>query len=96
MKKLYLFNFNDSLGTREKITAHLDTNPKYIHNWYYCMTNTIFIISSYTAQQLFDFIQKIDNQKTSRFIVSEMDSSYDYQGWLPKDAWDFINKNINP
>lgn len=92
--KLYFLHFNDSLGTREQITAHLDTNTREIIDWYYCMTNTIFIVSNYTAKQLAEFLKPLDKKNVGRFVVIELNRDSEYWGWLPDDAWEFIKKYL--
>ena len=91
---LYILNFNDNLGTREQIANHLDTNKTNIQNWFYCMTNTIFIASTYSAHDLADFIKKLDKSKSSRFFVIKIVTGTDSWGWLPQEAHNFINQYV--
>ena len=87
---LYVLTFNDSFATREKITAYLDNRKDIVSDWYYCLTNAIFIASSASAKQLTEVLLGLS--KTGRFLVSEIKSIPCNDGWLPQNAWDFINK----
>lgn len=86
---LYALSFNDDFASRDRITAHLDTRRDLVGDWYYCLTNTIFIASPVTVHFLNDFLLSLS--RTGRFFLSPV-GKYNHQGWLPKDAWDFINK----
>ena len=90
--KLYVLNFNDSLGTREQITTHLDKNRTHVQDWYYCMPNTMFIASTLTAQKLIEYLQELDTSAAARYFVQELNTSTTYYGWLPEDAWKFVDK----
>lgn len=94
-KKIYCLNFNDNLGTRDQITSLLDSNRDKIPNWYYCMTNTIFIVSFYTAKELAEFIKKLDKDNVARFFVQEIIPNSNSWGFLPQDAHSFINKYVS-
>lgn len=87
-----MFNFNSDLGSRAKITSHLDTDKVNISDWYFCMTNTIFIASTFSAKQLAEFLKPLDIKNKARFVITELNRNVQYWGWLPDNAWNFINK----
>lgn len=89
---LYLLTFNDNLGSRDQITVHLNKNSHVISDWYYCFLNAIFIASSLNAEQLRDLVNSIRVSPDARFFISEVKGYPAYDGWLPKNAWDFISK----
>jgi len=90
--KLYILSFNSDLGVRDKITSHLDTDRVNIRDWYYCLTNTIFIASIYSAKELTEFLKPLNIKNKARFVITELNRNIQYWGWLPNNAWKFINK----
>lgn len=89
---LYQLSFNDDFATRDQITAHLDKDRTHIQDWYYCMSNTIFIASTYSSEALRKYIEKLNTEQKRRFFISGIYRLPNYDGWLPKSAWEFINK----
>ncbi len=89
-----MLQFNDNLGTREQITAHLDAHSNQPIDWYYCMTNTIFIATSLPAIQLLDYIRQKAQSPEARIFITELNRGCEYWGWLPKNAWNFIDKYL--
>ncbi|SRR6266487_1471820 len=84
----YILVFDDGLGTRQEIQNFLDTRPE-ILNWYACMSNAIFIVSDKTASNVREVISAF-NKNGANFII--LDANTDKNGWLPRKAWDFLNK----
>lgn len=89
---LYSVTFNNNFATRDNIVAHLDTRRDVIIDWYYCLTNTIFVVSTLNGSQLRDFLKPIASSAEGRFFISEIKKYPANDGWLPQGAWDFINK----
>jgi hypothetical protein len=59
--------------------------------WWHYMTSTWLLSTTKTPQQVFDAIHPhLDNQDF--LLVCEL--SPNYQGWLPKQAWDWINAEL--
>lgn len=87
MLKPFLLVFNDSLVTRQAILDHLDTRPE-IKNWFAFLPTAIFIISDRNATTLSNLIQ---NTFPGRFFMITEVPPGSNNGWLAKDAWDFIN-----
>ncbi len=82
----YILVFSGDLGTRDQIKDFLDSRSEII-TWYYCMTNAIFVRSSFTAKTLTVMFREFTKDK-GRFIF--LDCATDRNGWLPADAWKFM------
>ncbi len=94
---LYILNFNDNFSTRDQITAQLDSRRDLVQDWYYCLTNSIFIESSLSTTQLRDFLLTISKEHpNARIFISTIKKFPLNDGWLPQPAWDFINKYSQP
>jgi hypothetical protein len=83
----YLFVHTEQYGTREKVKAFIESRPDIIVNWYYCLPNSFFIVSPYTAEQLSNHLHSFS--ATGWFVV--LDTATDRNGWLPKTAWELMN-----
>lgn len=60
-------------------------------SWWHHLDSTWLIYTSETAQQLFDRLhQHIDSN--DYILIIEVKKNY--RGWLPKDAWTWINNHI--
>jgi hypothetical protein len=61
-------------------------------SWWHYLDSTWLVHSSMNATQIWNHIaSKVD--ASDRILVIGVTS--DYQGWLTKDAWDWINARIN-
>jgi len=61
--------------------------------WHYLESSYIIIVeSNITATDICNFIQQLMPNK--HFFVSELNLQ-NHNGWLPKEAWDWINKFNN-
>lgn len=87
MLKPYLVVFNGSEVTRQSLLDHLDTRPE-VKNWFAFLPTGVFVISDRTASQLAEAIRIAFPIAT--FVVTEIPPGAN-DGWLNKDAWDFIN-----
>jgi hypothetical protein len=92
MKWCYFLSFSENAGTHAEMKKFIDSCPD-ILNWYYCMSNTFFIISERTASRLADIILTFTKKKGRFFII---DANSDRSGWLPPEAWKFIKKSDEP
>lgn len=83
--KTYILIYSDLLGSKQEVIDLLNSIP-IINNWRTDITNTFFVKSEETADEIADNI--IEKKANARFFISEISSNK--QGWLPKDAWKFI------
>lgn len=86
---VYFIVFSTKAVTHERAKEFLDKAPE-VENWYTCIANTFFIVSPYTANSLTDIICERLTGGTGRFFITDV--ATDTNGWLPKQAWDFLNK----
>jgi hypothetical protein len=61
--------------------------------WWHYIATTWLVDTNNTPQQVSDAIQPFLAPQDF-LLVTEMGKTY--QGWLPKEAWDWINSRINP
>lgn len=74
--------------TVSEFTTAIDKFPKSIPNWMTVLPQTVFVVSPLTASNLNDFLrEKIPT--LGRMLV--LDAKTDRNGWLPKNAWDFLS-----
>ena len=76
-----------------KFHSTITTAPGVV-NWWHYIDNAYIIItdSNTTATNVSDFVQV--HMPNKHFIVSELNLK-NHNGWLPKEAWDWINKYQN-
>lgn len=87
--KVFLFVFNDYLGTHETLLKFLDKHPK-ILNWMALFNNTFLLVSEYDDETLSNMIYKrFKRTNKEMFIITEIDIETT-QGLLPEFAWEFI------
>jgi len=59
--------------------------------WWHYLESTWLVVSNESSQQVWDRIaQSIDENDSVLIIEVRKNKS----GWLPQDAWDWINKNV--
>lgn len=93
MRKSYLMTYSATLGTRDQIKEWLNEMPEVI-TWRTDLPNCFYIVSTHTAQQLFNALQRVAGKK-GRFLISEVTSNK--QGLLPSDTWYLLNnKQLKP
>lgn len=90
MKKAYLLVYDSSFGNRDAVKGIL--NQIYmIEKWRYDMSNSFYLISEYSAEQIANEIRNKSGDK-GRFIVSEIPAnSY---GWLTSESWYLIQNKV--
>ncbi len=87
MMKPYLFSFNATMGTRQQVLDFLDTLPQVL-NWYAPLPQSVILISDSPMQKLSELIH--NHYPMSFFIITEIVDKAN-NGWLPREAWEFIN-----
>jgi hypothetical protein len=60
--------------------------------WWHYLASTWLIETNRNAQQVFEALHPHMEQQDS-ILVAEMAPSYPF-GWLPKDAWDWVNSRV--
>ncbi|MBL2630017.1 hypothetical protein ELK49_29015, partial [Klebsiella pneumoniae] len=86
MKKLYIFNYTEEVGTREQIKAWLGQEEK-ITNWRYDMPGCFYLVSDATANELSQSFIMFNGTK-GRHLIAEINDNR--QGLLPKQTWTFM------
>lgn len=68
------------------------TTAKGVNSWWHYIDNSYIIITdnNVTATNLSEFI--LHHLPNKHFFVSELNLK-NHNGWLPKEAWDWINNN---
>jgi len=63
--------------------------------WWHHLDYTWLIATHETADELYS---RIANHllKSDRELIVELTPGSEYQGWLPKDGWDWIAKHLGP
>jgi hypothetical protein len=70
------------------------TTAKGVINWWHYLEPTYIIIveNNITATNVADFVRQLMPQKY--LLIAELNLR-NHDGWLPKEAWDWINKYTN-
>jgi len=71
-KWTYLLVFDDAVGTRREVLDFLDRQPE-ILNWYTCLSNAVFIVSTKTASELTSLFRSFTSDK-GRFVILDTDT----------------------
>ena len=89
--KIYLItystdiNFNNNI-VRKKMNDLL--NQGYIFDWWYYVDNTYLVACKLDVNTLYNAVYSAINRN---LLIVEIKLE-NIQGWLPKSAWDWINK----
>ena len=59
--------------------------------WSHYLESTWLVVSNETSQQIWNRIAPTIDKNDFVLIIEVRRNSY---GWLPKDAWDWINTNV--
>jgi hypothetical protein len=86
--RCFLVGFNALSLPVKDLTDFFDTREEIV-NWYGILPGQIFIVSSLDARMLNHLIG--DRYPKEFFVVAQLDSA-STDGWLPEDAWNFINQ----
>jgi hypothetical protein len=62
-------------------------------NWWHYLESTWLIITEETATQVWNRISNHVHKDDRVLIIEVRDRS---QGWLPEQAWDWIDQNVPP
>lgn len=94
-RKAYIINFDKGglLDTFDYKKFHdtLTTAKGVINWWHYIESSYIIIVEkNISATIIGNFVQQYMPNK--HFFVSELNLN-NHNGWLPKEAWDWINSN---
>jgi hypothetical protein len=73
------------------LTAELKNSPY----WWHFLDFTWLIATNESAEQIYSRIANHLDQTDSELIVQIRRGSQ-YAGWLPKEAWDWIEERIGP
>lgn len=60
--------------------------------WWHYIDNTWIIRSNETANQLYQRLSSFSGININRLLIIKIDEN-NKQGWLPREAWDWINQN---
>jgi hypothetical protein len=86
--RCFLIGFNPLSLAVQELTGFFDTRAEIV-NWYSILVGQIFVISALDAKTLNRLI--VNRFPKGFFIVAQLDPSAT-DGWLPQEAWDFINQ----
>lgn len=69
------------------------TNAQGVKNWWHYIDNSYILITDWaiTAKNITDFIMKIT--PNTKFFICELKLN-NHNGWLPPEAWEWINKQL--
>jgi hypothetical protein len=62
--------------------------------WWHYMSSTWLLSTTKTPQQIVDAVTPYFERQQDFIFVCELTPNY--QGWLPKQAWDWINAELRP
>lgn len=91
MKKVYLMVFDRDPTYNYELLHNVIKMDPYIYDWWHYLQSTYILVSTLTADALADRLML--SFKNQRFLLVEINSK-NYQGWLPKDAWEWIRKYL--
>ena len=85
--KLYVFLYNDTIGTQQSVQFFLETRREVL-NWFRFAPHSFLLVSNESLQTLTVMFQ--NNFPGSWFFLSEINGTTS-NGILPQGYWDFIN-----
>ncbi|OPG73052.1 hypothetical protein B1219_08175 [Pseudomonas ogarae] len=88
MRKVYLFIYNDEVGTRQEIKTIINEMSTVI-TWRFDIPHCFYIVSENTAIEIYEEFSVANGQK-GRFMFVECTDNR--QGLMLKDTWYFLNK----
>ncbi len=59
--------------------------------WWHFLESTWLVVSNETSQEIWDKIAPVVDKNDFILII---EIKRNYYGWLPKDAWDWIDTNV--
>lgn len=92
MNKAYILTFDRNPYVNYNVLNDGIKNDSNIVNWWHYMLSTYILISPLSGYYLSERIrQYLPNH---RFLLTRVDLS-NKGGWLPQDAWDWINRYVS-
>jgi len=85
---IYIVTY-DLYGPTDGYTALYEALKSQGDSWWHYLRNT-WLISTYKSPEQIAADLKSHIQEKDRFLISRLQSPY--QGWLPKDAWEWMHK----
>ena len=73
-------------------TTAIDRELQRLPNWSHWMNNTWLISTDEVADVLYARLQG-KFLETDRLLIASLDAQSDFAGWLPQEAWDWIEDN---
>jgi hypothetical protein len=89
MYKFYILVFDPTRIQMSKEIHEVIKKSQFIYTWWHYLNSAYIIKSQYTLETLHDELTKKLTNK--QFLIIEIDP-YNRNGWLKKEAWDWINK----
>ncbi|MBY6276799.1 SinR family protein [Symbiobacterium thermophilum] len=62
-------------------------------DWWHYLESTWLVDTNLSAQTMSDRIRKVTDSNDLHLVI-KLNRGTDYQGWLPKEAWDWINQRL--
>lgn len=87
----YLFVFDRDVTSDYVALHNAIKSNSHISNWWHYLNSVYILISSYDADTLTNDIRP--HLSSGRYMVIKITKS-NYQGYLSKDAWDWIRDNV--
>ena len=84
--KLYILSFDPYLTDATKLHGIIITLPGTVDWWHYI--GSAYLISS--TSSAYTLQNHINTRWAGRFLLAQVEPS-DTGGWLPQEAWDWIN-----
>lgn len=87
--KVYIISYRlqskkDYTGLYEQLEA--------LPDWWHYLESTWLVATEQNANQLYNLMRPhLDQEKDDILIIQ---AGTDMQGWLPKDAWEWIHRNF--
>lgn len=85
--KIYMLSFDPHKYDADKLHSVIATMP-HMHSWWHYLASTYLITSTAEVITLQNYINM---NWEGRFLITQMDP-YNTGGWLPNDAWAWINE----
>lgn len=87
-KKVYFLTYDAPSTGTSRLHSAIDSSPK-ISDWCHYIKTSYFIVSTSSSQELYDELKpSLDDEN---FIIMQVRSNRNRQGWLPKKAWEWLD-----
>ena len=88
------FSINYDLKVPGRDYTGLYEEIKHSGRWWHYLDSTWIVITDESVQQIWDRLERHIDKNDFMLIIEVLDN---VQGWLPKDAWNWIHDNVpNP